>query len=327
MISFNQPGLTSGYINLHNSTNESAWQNIRIPIYCLNGAPGPTTLVIGGMHGDEYEGPIAIENAVHSIDSDKLHGRLILVPAMNVTAVLAGTRLTPEDGLNLNRVFPGDANGSLTQRIAHMITQDLIPLADHVIDLHSGGKTLNFAPSILVHDVGGEKMETTLDAAMAFGAPFTVFLEEDYSDVMIDKVVEDAGKVMIASELGGSGLLTSDSVSLATDGLKRCLSSLGHMNCETSAPPTQLVRLTPKSDHIICDETCIFEPIVNLGEQISKGVILGYQHRIDRIEEPPQAVIANSNGSLLCVCGHALVRRGDVIAIIVENRDSKTFNE
>ncbi|WP_417696975.1 succinylglutamate desuccinylase/aspartoacylase domain-containing protein [Psychromonas sp.] len=327
MIDFNQQGLTSEYVNLHNSTNESAWQNIRIPIYCLNGKPGPTTLVLGGVHGDEYEGPIAIENIITSIDLDKLNGRLILLPATNVTAVMSGTRLTPEDGLNLNRVFPGNANGSLTQRIANIITQDLIPLADHVIDLHSGGKTLNFAPCVFIYENTGENFQTTLNAATAFGAHFTVFIEDDFSEVMIDDVVKKAGKVMIASELGGAGMLTRDSASLATNGLKRCLSALGHIKSITTPPETKFARLSEHSEHIICDDTCVFEPSVNLGDLLSKGDIIGYQHRLDRIDEPPKPIISKTTGALLCLCGQALVKRGDVIAIVVEIFDSEKLQK
>ena len=79
MIALDRKGRTSGYVVLHNSTDESAWQQVRLPIHCFNGTPGPTTLVLGGMHGDEYEGPVAIDTLAHDVDPINLTGRLILI--------------------------------------------------------------------------------------------------------------------------------------------------------------------------------------------------------------------------------------------------------
>jgi len=317
MIEFDKPGLITGYVGLHNSTNVSAWQTLRLPIYCINGAPGPTTLVLGGMHGDEYEGPIAIQYLVQSLKPAELVGRLILLPAVNLPALLKGVRLAPADGLNLNRVFPGNPHGSLTERIAHMITQDLIPWADHVIDLHSGGRSLNFAPSVLLHEVKGAVMDKALGAAKAFGAPFTVLLREDHADVMIDAVVERAGKVMIATELGGAGIVTSTTARIAKTGLRNCLAQLGHLaKPEPSDATTQLVRFPPNQMHLISEDTLIVEPVAELGQRVEHGHLLGLGHTIDRVHVPPIRLVAPQAGWLVCCAAQGLVHRGDVVAIV-----------
>lgn len=317
MIDFDAPGLHSGYIALHNSTNVSAWQSLRLPIYSINGASGPTTLVLGGMHGDEYKGPIAIQHLVQSVKPEELVGRLILLPAVNLPAVLQGVRLSPEDGLNLNRVFPGNAHGSLTERIAHMITQYLIPLADHVIDLHSGGRSLNFAPSVLLHQVEGAAMDKALNAAKAFGAPFTILLREDHADVMIDAVVERAGKVMIATELGGAGVVTPLTAHTAKNGLRKCLARLGHFaGPEPSEATTCLVSFSSHEAHVLSEATMIFEPIAKLGQRVDVGEVLGLAHTIDRVNIPPVAIHSTQNGWFVCTAGQGLVHRGDVVAIV-----------
>ncbi|MFQ3184036.1 MAG: N-alpha-acetyl-L-2,4-diaminobutyrate deacetylase [Alteromonas macleodii] len=87
---------------------------------------------------------------MRSVNIDLLIGRLILLPALNLPAFTEGTRLLPDDGLNLDRVFPGDPLGSLTQRIDDWLSETLMPLSGHIIELHSGGRTLNFAPCILI---------------------------------------------------------------------------------------------------------------------------------------------------------------------------------
>ena len=318
MIALDNPGRVSGYVSFHNSTDVSAWQSIRLPIYCLNGRPGPTTLVMGGLHGDEYEGPVAIDSLANTLDTDKLVGRLILLPVVNVLAVMAGTRLTPDDGLNMNRAFPGNPHGSITQRIADWITQALVPVSDHVVDLHSGGRSLNFAPSILLHEVPGRAMNVAKLAAVAFGAPFTVLIHEDHADVMIDAVVEKLGKVMIASELGGSGTITHKTVRLATDGLSRMVAALGHLSTQENLVKSRLVRLPSSDTYLVSDDTMVFAPALSLGGSVRKGDTVGHGHFLDRIDCRPKTYTAPHDGWVICLAGQGLARRGDVIAIVAE---------
>ena len=319
MIEFDKPGLVSGYVSFHNSTNQSAWQSIRLPIYCFNGVPGPTTLIMGGLHGDEYEGPVAINSLANTLNTNNLVGRLILLPAVNVMAVMAGTRLTPDDGLNMNRVFPGDPLGSITQRIADWITQTLVPISDHVIDLHSGGRSLNFAPAILLHEVSGNAMNIAKRAAMAFGAPFTILIQEDHADVMIDAVVENLGKVMISSELGGSGIITHQTVTLAIQGLSRMVASLGHFPVQNTIRSSQLVRLPTSETYMRSDEAMVFAPLISLGECVRQGDTLGYGHFVDQVDRGPKAYTAPHDGWAICFAGQGITQRGDVVAIVAKN--------
>ena len=317
MIPLDRPGLTSGYAHFHNSTNKSAWQSVRLPMHCLNGTTGPTTLILGGMHGDEYEGPVAMDALVRAVDPGALVGRLILLPALNLPAVMAGTRLTPDDGLNLNRVFPGDPLGSLTQRIANWLSETLMPMADHIVDLHSGGRTLNFAPSILVPETSS-KVSLALAAGMAFGAPFTVLIDEDHAPMSIDAVAEKLDKVIIASELGGAGIVTRHTATLATDGLGRMVAALGHLPPKEVPPTSRCVRLPASDAFLICDDDMVFVPAVELGDPVKKGDVLGHGRFIDRVDMAPRTYVAPSDGWVLCFAGQGLSRRGDVIAIVAQ---------
>ncbi|MEP0961057.1 MAG: succinylglutamate desuccinylase/aspartoacylase family protein [Roseobacter sp.] len=318
MIALDRPGLTSGYARFHNSTDKSAWQSLRLPIHCLNGSEGATTLILGGMHGDEYEGPVAIDALVHSIDTNTLVGRLILLPALNLPAMMAGTRLTPDDGLNLNRVFPGDPMGSLTQRIAHWVSETMMPLSDHIIDLHSGGRTLNFAPCILVPETSSH-VSAAKAAGMAFGAPFTVLINEDHASMTIDAVAETLGKTIISSELGGAGMVTRHTATLATDGLKRMIAALGHIPVTQTPPDSRFVRLPPSENYLISDDDMIFVPTVDLGDPVREGDIVGYGRFIDRVETAPRPYHAPEDGWVICFGGQGMSRRGDVVAVIAQD--------
>jgi N-alpha-acetyl-L-2,4-diaminobutyrate deacetylase len=318
VIPLDKPGRTSGYVHFHNSTNQSAWQSVRLPIHCLNGRAGPTTLVLGGMHGDEYEGPVAIDAFAHSIKTDDLLGRLFLLPALNLPAVMAGTRLTPDDGLNMNRVFPGDPLGSLTQRIAHWLSATMMPMTDHIIDLHSGGRTLNFAPCVFLPEALGA-VPVAKAAGLAFGAPFTVLINEDHAAMTIDAVAEKLGKIIIASELGGAGMISRHTASLATEGLARMVAALGHLPEKGTPPTSHYVRLPPSNEFQVSDDDMVFVPAVDLGAYVHKGDILGHGRFIDRVDVVPRIYLAPRDGWAICFAGQGLSRRGDVVAIVAQD--------
>ncbi|NJO82112.1 MAG: hypothetical protein HC828_04445 [Blastochloris sp.] len=102
--------------------------------------------MFGGNHGDEYEGPVALMKLARALQPEQLQGRVIIVPMLNKPAVAAGTRLSPIDGKNMNRAFPGNSNDSITGMIAHYVSSTLFPLAELVIDIHSGGRSAHFLP-------------------------------------------------------------------------------------------------------------------------------------------------------------------------------------
>lgn len=88
-----------------------------------------------------------------TLDPDDVSGRIIIVPALNYPAFRAGTRTSPIDRGNLNRSFPGRPDGSVTEKIADYVTRQLLPLADIVLDFHSGGRTLDFLPYAAAHEL------------------------------------------------------------------------------------------------------------------------------------------------------------------------------
>ena len=118
-VDYQRDGKQYGHLLVPHSRNESAWGTLMIPIVCIRGGDGPTMLLTGGNHGDEYEAPLAILKLARRLRAEDLRGRLIAMPALNLPAMRADQRLSPIDGANMNRAFPGHARGSITQRIAH----------------------------------------------------------------------------------------------------------------------------------------------------------------------------------------------------------------
>lgn len=143
-----------------------------LTFFIVEGAnSGPTLALLGGVHGDEYEGPVTLSNLLAAIDPRQLSGKLIVAPALNVDALSAYTRCSPSDGLNLARVFPGNAGGTYTQILAALVREHVIAPADAVIDLHSGGTALDGVFFAGYTDEPNGVGDKACELAAAFGAP------------------------------------------------------------------------------------------------------------------------------------------------------------
>src|SRR5690242_12714287 len=150
-IDLTREGRHAGYLRYPYSTHESAYGWLPIPIVSLRHGSGPTVLVVGGNHGDEYEGQITVARLCRELAVEAVNGQLILLPVANLPAALAGRRVSPLDQGNLNRSFPGDPDGGPTAAIAWHIETELVSRSDIVIDLHAGGSSLEYIASALVH--------------------------------------------------------------------------------------------------------------------------------------------------------------------------------
>src|SRR4029079_5792745 len=159
------------------SQHEHAWGVTRIPLAVIQNGNGPTVIVEGGNHGDEYEGPIVISELIRDLDPAGIEGRLILLPAINVHAAMAGRRTSPVDGLNFNRTFPGDPRGSITEQISAFVSDEIFPRADAFLDLHSGGSSLDLITSAVIEPTDDAELHRKgVAAALAFDAPATVVI-------------------------------------------------------------------------------------------------------------------------------------------------------
>src|ERR1700759_1069709 len=178
-IDFDAEGVQHGFLKLPSSRDDSAWGAVMIPITVIRRGDGPTALLTGGNHGDEYEGPIALSKLASTLKSGEVSGRVIIVPFMNYPAFKAASRTSPVDAGNLNRSFPGKPDGSVTEKIADYFQRHLLPLADYVLDIHAGGRTLDFLPFAAIHVLNDATQQSRCEAAMrAFGAPYSMRMLE-----------------------------------------------------------------------------------------------------------------------------------------------------
>jgi predicted deacylase len=199
--------------------------------------------VLGAVHGDEYEGVVAAGALRHALarEGAALRGRVTLVPVANPPAYEAGTRVSPLDGLNLARIFPGDEGGTPSERIAAALSREVIRPADFLIDLHSAGQ--HYAMPLLGGAYSGDDAlgRACLAGARAFGAP-VLWEHPTVNPGRSLSVAIDAGVPCLYAECGGGGRVRGADVEAYVAGVRRVLAHLGVLP-PGPPPPPPAVRL------------------------------------------------------------------------------------
>jgi predicted deacylase len=161
-----EPGTKGGWM-LEDRATEPA---VTMPFHYVKGRDdGTVLLILAAVHGDEYEGVQTVLELIREFEPDDLRGTLLLVPVTNTAAYAAKARVTPVDGKNLARVFPGNPEGTYSERLAWLITERLIAKADFLLDLHSGGYFFRLPPLVGYDHTDTEAGRRSRAAAEAFG--------------------------------------------------------------------------------------------------------------------------------------------------------------
>lgn len=314
------PGRATGDLCLRWSDNTVPLGVHPVPVITLTGGPGPVVLILGGVHGDEFEGPVAIMRLAETLDPATLAGRLILVPFANAPAAAVSARCSPLDGGNLNRAFPGDPGGGPTAMLADYYETVLIPLADAVVDLHSGGKASVFAPSALATLTGDAALTAAnLALAEAMGLPTVWRLGAFNDDRSVNSAAARASVPMIAAELGGGGGADPGLAGRAEAGLLRVLAHLGLIG-KAPPPPEDAnqrhVEMAGLGDVLTAPARGLFDRHVSAGEPVTGGRTVGVLRFPEEPARPPAPIRAPVSGFVLAHTNRGLVARGDLLVQI-----------
>jgi len=314
-------GKRYGHIVLPWSRNESGWGSLKVPVAIISGSDGPTVLLTGGNHGDEYEGPIALNAFVRTADVRDVRGRIIVLPALNYPALKAGTRLSPIDGGNMNRAFRRRRDGTITEQIAHFVEEELVSRADAVLDMHAGGKTMMFHPLAVSHKLPDDTQTQRAKAALlAFGAPVGLVIEELDSEGMLDTAVERSGKLFVSTEIGGGGSTDPTTMEIARRGLQNFLIHVGAFRGEIESPQEKTRLMTnDSSGYVTCARPGLIEFTRHLGETVKKGECLARTYDVDYLDEPARQIVAPVDGILLGRLHGGQAQIGDFIALIAQD--------
>ena len=319
-VDFEKDGVQHGFLRLFHSTHASAYGFIPIPIVVIRNGSGPTALLVSGTHGDEYEGQVALCNLTKSLRPERIRGRVIVLPAANFPAAVAGRRVSPIDDVNLNRAFPGDPNGTVTQQIAYYIEHELIPLADIVCDLHSGGSSLEYVPSVLTRRVPDDAWFAKHRAALeAFGAPHAYISSSppgQGADNTLSGGAERKGVLALGTELGGAGRVSPAAVEMGERGINNVLVHVGILPARdriTPPGPTRVLDVGGEDYFVYASEAGLFEPRVELGDMVRAGQPAARIHSPETPWAPALEAHFRRDGFVLCKRIPGRVVRGDCL--------------
>jgi hypothetical protein len=234
---------------------------------------GPHLALIGGIHGCEYSSIAAVTRVMRELDTDDLSGSITAVPVVSMQSYVQRMPfVSPVDGKNLNRAFPGSYDGTYTDVLARSIFDELIAPADVLIDLH-GGDMVEALEPFAIYSVS-EVSEEADALATVFGLPYVIREEPGDLAGMTNIAAAQAGKPAIIAEAGGCGLLSEEAVDLLAAGVRNALRHLG-MLPGTPEPPVAPQQRVGRFDWLRCERAGWWAPAVRAGESVVAGAKVG----------------------------------------------------
>lgn len=267
--------------------------------------PGPTVLITAGIHGDEVNGVEIVRQIIAKGINKPKKGTIICIPLINVFGFIQMNRVFP-DGRDLNRVFPGSANGSLASRVAHQLMTEIVPYADLVLDFHTGGASRFNAPQVRIV----EEEHNLKKLAQIFGPPFIL-----YSKNLNKSFRNSCYKLNIPILLfeGGKSFHIDPVVTnSAVNGIKRILANLGMLNknFKASVPKKESVFIA-QSSWLRANYSGLFKASITIGSYVKAEEVLG--NITDPYGKFNHFVRATQSGYILNVNHSPIVYQGDAL--------------
>lgn len=322
-VDFDRDGKQEGYLRVPHSVDRSAYGWLPVPITTIRNGKGPTLVITAGVHGDEYEGQIAVSELARELTAKDIEGRLILLPMVNFPAAEAGRRVSSLDGGNLNRLYPGDPKGGPTDIIAHFHEEVILPLADYAVDLHSGGASLLYPATLLRGPAHSDIEEAGLKLLTeGFDLPFAWVFTSGGGRGSTARTAMGAanrkGVINVMAELGGANAVTPNILDLTRRGLRRILHALGMLpGYEPDA--ARGTRLLQAQGTVYACDTGLLEPLKGIGDNVHNGEPIARLHHPDTPGQPPDEVTSPYDGMVLAMRALAQVRRGDALYQIAKD--------
>lgn len=312
-----QPGtIASGELTVTPLGSEPA---TTIPFTIVNGAQaGPVLALTAGVHGAEYPPILALQRARATIDPKTIAGTVILVHVANMPSYLKRTiYYSPVDGKNLNRVFPGKPDGTLSERIAWALTKNVIERADFVVDLHAGDANESLRPySYWMTNGAPAVAEQSRQLALAFGFDHIVVDRNRPTDpkasVYLSNTAITRGKPAVTIESGGLGMSDEESIARIERGIAGVMR---HLKMQATGPePSAHPVWLDRSLVVTSPATGIFYWMVERGHTVAEGTLIGYVtdffgNRLAEIRAP-------FAGELLYVIGTPAINKGEPIGFV-----------
>jgi predicted deacylase len=253
-----------------------------IPVAVIRGArPGPVVAFVAGSHGTEYSSIIAMQRLIPRIDAAQLSGTVIVVPIINIPSWTSMTpHVNPIDRKGMNSSYPGDPNGTQTQRALALIVSQVVAPADVVVDLHGGDLDENLRPYSYWFRSGRAAQDSAgLKLIMAFGLDHIIVTDVDPTAPNAGRSLSGQalvrGKTVLVAEAGRSGAVAPSDVAALVDGSLNLLGALRMLD-RHSVPVRRPVWLDGAGARVAADSAGVFIASVDRDARVTKGQLLGY---------------------------------------------------
>lgn len=291
----------------------------QIPVTTIQGSrPGPVLALIAGNHGYEYPPILALQKITGLIDDATLAGTIILVHVANMPSFLGRTvYFSPIDGKNLNRVYPGRQDGTVSDRIAYAITTEIIEKADYVLDLHCGDGNEWLRPYVYQTITGHAEIDGMIGGlALAFGIDHILVDRGRPTDparsLYCSNTAITRGKAAITVESGYLGTSDPQAVNQIIAGIQGVLLHL-KMNATGPQSLSRPIYLDP-SEVIMSPATGILYAHVERDQTVSKGAVLA--HVTDFFGKMIAEVVSPIDGLVLYVVATPPITKGQPVACV-----------
>lgn len=328
-IDFDRSGKHHYHVAFH---LDSSWGYSLVPLTVINGlrktgarAQPPGVAVFGGTHGNEWEGQVAVKSLSADLDPAEVCGQVILVPQLSESACVRNQRVSPLDGVNMNRAFPGSPSGTISYRIANFVKTSIFPRVGVVLDLHSGGHEAIFPLCTSFHWVPDpvQRAEIT-EVARLFDTPFVFIYSSQMASGLLSDEAEAEGKITIGGEFGFAEAVNRKGLRHAYEGVKNVLrhydmlpGDVVRIDPERRTPP-RFMKAENLVDYIPCPKDGIWEPVTDVGTDVSEGELIGRLHDFSDFTSEPLEVRACRSGILATMHFAASCRKGTTLYVIAE---------
>lgn len=290
----------------------------RIPVVVIRGKkPGPVLALVAGAHGTEYASIIALEK-LGEMSGGGMSGTLIIVPLVNVTSFEQKVpHVNPVDGKSMNRFYPGNPNGTQTERASWAITKEVVEKADYLIDLHGGDLDESLRPYSYWAPTGNAKQDAiSREMVQAFGLDTIIISTDRPRELSAAKYLETnaslRGKPSITVEAGHAGTVDPEDVRALADG---CLNVMRYLKMRPGdAKPIENPVWIERIENVTSTTTGIFYPLVKRGTYVQRGMKIGYV--TDYFGATTFEARAPESGVVLYICAVPSMKKGDTIANI-----------
>lgn len=273
--------------------------------------PGPTLLLNSAVHGNEVVGVEVIRKLVEKIDPQNLCGNILAIPVVNPMGFNAGDRWDPIDRQDMNRVFPGDRDGTLTERVAYFFFEKFVPRANYIIDLHSAEFPDEMIPHIRLRR---ESARDEIHNQFMNSTGINVIWQGPAVNGMLQVEAARIGIRCLTIEIGAAGLINSNNVKVGLSACENVMKVLGMIKGKAKIPKFQIL-LKSNEEWIRSPSGGIFKPDIRLGQMVREGQKIG--DIMDPMSFHSGNILSPLEGIVTGITHQSIIRSGTRLCMVV----------